>query len=270
MERVEDVAGRTLSDRRPLWAGQRRRLGRIRRRRKLRGLGIVVESDDGCPIRAVDLSMGFGRVARAPQRGRNLRSNHERLALEVQPPAGAGAGVPCRRHVDRASGVVPAEADHLAVHLSFHRLRDTGVVPANRPTALHGGLPERRSYRILAGAFADPLEAAGGEAGRDVSFAGLVSSWEATARSARRKSSGRALPRFSARRRIPAQAFGLKENRGSAGPISKVEESEHATAPLRHSEPLRVQHAPLDEAVRPHRRAFRAPAVLGDFDSGAR
>ena len=52
---------------------------------------------------------------------------------------------------------------------------------------------------------------------------------------------GNVLPRFSARRSIPAHAFGLKKYWGSISPVSKICESEHATAPLRHSEPLRVE-----------------------------
>src|SRR5690606_1086811 len=67
--------------------------------------------------------------------------------------------------------------------------------------------------------------------------------------------SGSSFPRFSARRRIPAQAFGLKKYRGSIGPVSSIEDSEHAAAPLRHSEPLRVQHAPFDESSGTDRQA---------------
>ena len=75
----------------------------------------------------------------------------------------------------------------------------------------------------------------------DVAAECFVRSREATASSARRKGSGNFLPRFSARRSIPAQAFGLKKYWGSTGPVSKICESEHATPPLRHSEPLRVE-----------------------------
>ncbi|HNG81338.1 MAG TPA: hypothetical protein PLW24_17825, partial [Burkholderiaceae bacterium] len=45
----------------------------------------------------------------------------------------------------------------------------------------------------------------------DVSAAVFVCSWEATAVSARCKASGSVFPRFSARRRMPAQAFALKK-----------------------------------------------------------
>jgi hypothetical protein len=71
---------------------------------------------------------------------------------------------------------------------------------------------------------------------------------------------GNSLPRFAARRRIPAQAFGLKKNRRSTGPVSKICESEHATAPLRHSEPLRVQsdHSTI---------AFGSPRMTPSFPS---
>ncbi len=88
----------------------------------------------------------------------------------------------------------------------------------------------------------------------------------ATVWSARSNCRGKVFPRFPARRRIPAQAVALKKNRGSIGPVSSVEDSEHATPPLRHSEPLRVKHAPLDKPGVTQRHAFRAPAICGDID----
>jgi len=63
----------------------------------------------------------------------------------------------------------------------------------------------------------------------------------ATASSARRKAWGRSLPHLSARRRIPAQAFGLKKNRSGTVPVSKVADNEHTAASLGHSEILSVQ-----------------------------
>lgn len=49
-----------------------------------------------------------------------------------------------------------------------------------------------------------------------------------------------------ARRRIPAQAFGLKKYRSGISPVSKMSDSEHALAPLRHAEVLCVQHCPRE------------------------
>jgi hypothetical protein len=83
---------------------------------------------------------------------------------------------------------------------------------------------------------------------------------------AAKSAGGSFLPLDSARRRIPAQAFGLKKNRGATGPVSSIEETEHATAPLRHSEPLRVKHAPFKESVFTQRHTFVSPAVLGDME----
>src|SRR5438132_2874122 len=52
-------------------------------------------------------------------------------------------------------------------------------------------------------------------------------------------------PRRAARLRMPAAAFGLKENRGGAL-SSKICDNEHATAALGDSEPLRIQDSPRD------------------------
>lgn len=97
----------------------------------------------------------------------------------------------------------------------------------------------------------------------------IVGAVAATLASAACKASGNALPRFPARRRIPAQAVALKKYRGSTGPVSSIEDSEHATAPLRHSEPLRIKHGPLDEADVAQRHAFVVPAVGGDSELGS-
>lgn len=55
---------------------------------------------------------------------------------------------------------------------------------------------------------------------------------------------GSCLPRFAARRSIPAQAFALKKYRRGTAPVSKMSDNEDATAPLGHSEELSVQHSP--------------------------
>lgn len=68
--------------------------------------------------------------------------------------------------------------------------------------------------------------------------------------SAAQSAGGNTRPRLSARRRIPAQALRLKKNRRSTCPVSKICQNEDATPPLRNSEPLRIQHAPLNEPVR--------------------
>jgi len=67
----------------------------------------------------------------------------------------------------------------------------------------------------------------------------------ATARSAASKRSGNALPRFSARRRIPEHAFGLKKYFGGAS-VSKTADNEHTAAALGHSEILSVKNPPGD------------------------
>ena len=54
---------------------------------------------------------------------------------------------------------------------------------------------------------------------------------------------GNALPRFAARRRIPAAAFQLKKYFRRCGPgLSKLSDKEHTTATLGHSVVLSVQN----------------------------
>ena len=65
----------------------------------------------------------------------------------------------------------------------------------------------------------------------------------ATASSARRKGGGSSFPRFAARRRIPAQAFGLKKYRDGTAPVSKTADNEHTLAALGQSEILSVKNA---------------------------
>jgi len=66
----------------------------------------------------------------------------------------------------------------------------------------------------------------------------------ATCSNAIRSKGGNALARFAARRRIPAQAFALKKYRRGTPPASKMSDNEDATAALRDSEELSVQHSP--------------------------
>jgi hypothetical protein len=84
--------------------------------------------------------------------------------------------------------------------------RDLGAALAVR----HAGNQRRSAPRsILAGV--ETVAAQGVGYLRDQSTAKLkVGTESATALSARAKGSGNTLPRFSARRKIPAQAFGLK------------------------------------------------------------
>jgi hypothetical protein len=65
-----------------------------------------------------------------------------------------------------------------------------------------------------------------------------------TCSNAVRSKGGNSLPRFAARRSIPAQAFALKKYRRGTPPVSKMSDNEEATAPLGHSEELSVQHSP--------------------------
>jgi hypothetical protein len=68
----------------------------------------------------------------------------------------------------------------------------------------------------------------------------------ATAASANAKRTGNVFPRFSARRRIPAHALGLKKYRSGSGSGSKMSDKEDTLASLGHSEELSVQHSPCE------------------------
>jgi len=56
--------------------------------------------------------------------------------------------------------------------------------------------------------------------------------------------SGNALPRFSARRSIPAHAFALKKNLGGMDVVSSTCDNEHTAASLGQSEILSVENPP--------------------------
>jgi hypothetical protein len=83
----------------------------------------------------------------------------------------------------------------------------------------------------------------------------------ATCAKAWRSAGGSSFPRRAARRRIPAQALGLKQNRRSISPVSRIADKEHSLAPLRQSEPLRIQSCPLDKSRCPQSDSGISPAV---------
>lgn len=113
--------------------------------------------------------------------------------------------------------------------------------------AIHAGLQcggaavFASAYRAVLGAEGDEL--AGGRLIRPYAPA-------ATWASARESATGRSRPRFSARRRIPAQARALKKYRCGTAPVSKMSDNEHTPSSLRnrpakpvHSDVLSVQHS---------------------------
>lgn len=99
-----------------------------------------------------------------------------------------------------------------------------------------------------------------------------------TAPSARRKSWGRSLPRFPARRRIPAQAFGLKKYRCGRSPVSKISDNEHTASPLGNgsgkaacSDVLSVQHSvgpPIPEFAQAPEEGTKVPSFARRQDAG--
>jgi hypothetical protein len=61
-----------------------------------------------------------------------------------------------------------------------------------------------------------------------------------TCSSARKSAAGSTRPRFSARRRIPAQALALKKYRGGTSPVSKTSDNEHTVPSLGDGAPVAV------------------------------
>jgi len=89
---------------------------------------------------------------------------------------------------------------------------------------------------------------------------------------------GSALPRFSARRRMPAQAFGLKKYRGGRSPVSKISDNEHTASPLGNgtgkaacSDVLSVQHSvgpPIPEFAQAPEEGTKVPSAARRQDAG--
>lgn len=79
----------------------------------------------------------------------------------------------------------------------------------------------------------------------EIATHGLVAAWETTAVSAACKRAGKVLPRFSARRSIPAHAVALKQYRGGIDASSTCDKDDTAAA-LGHAEILGGGHPPRD------------------------
>lgn len=73
----------------------------------------------------------------------------------------------------------------------------------------------------------------------------------AEARKAAASSGGNSRPRFAARRRTPAHALGLRENRSGNGSVSRIsgKEQEDPAPSLGHSEPAGIENAPSSVAI---------------------
>ena len=91
-------------------------------------------------------------------------------------------------------------------------------------------------------------------------------------RSAASSIAGSFFPRFSARRRIPAHAFGLKEYRsGTARLGSSTSDNEHALPSLGQSEVLSVQHPvgePIPEFCQRPEEGSQRPSSVRRQDTG--
>jgi hypothetical protein len=102
---------------------------------------------------------------------------------------------------------------------------------------------------------------------------------DAAARSARSSASGSFFPRLSARRRIPAHAFGLKKNRGGTLPVSSsTSDNEHTPPSLWdgtrvrfHSDVLSVHDSvrePVPELDQRPEEGSKVPSAVRRQDAG--
>jgi hypothetical protein len=71
---------------------------------------------------------------------------------------------------------------------------------------------------------------------------------------------------LAARRRIPAQAFGLKKYRGGTAPVSKIADNEHTLASLGQSEVLGIEYPispPIPERAQRPEEGTKVPSSAG-------
>jgi len=111
-----------------------------------------------------------------------------------------------------------------------------------------------------------------------VSVACPVGSREAASVSASRKGPGNTLPRFAARRSMPAQAFALKKYRCGRSPVSRISDNEDTPSSLRdspskpvHSHVLSVQRSvrpPIPEFFQAPEECPKIPSSVRRQDSG--
>jgi hypothetical protein len=117
-----------------------------------------------------------------------------------------------------------------------------------------------------------PLALARCVTARDQTVGGIsIASVAAAAFKAACNWSGNSFPRFSARRRIPAQAFGLKKYRCGRSPVSKISDNEDATAPLWNSEVLSVKNPvgePIPEFCQEPEEGTKIPSSVRRQDAG--
>jgi hypothetical protein len=120
-----------------------------------------------------------------------------------------------------------------------------GRVGAGMAAAGQGGGDEDIRRAAVSIARVDLFSVAGGNRSGDVIAVPTLSVAIASASNACCKREGNVRPPFSALRRIPDAALGLKKNLGGTW-LSKTSDKEHATAALGDSEKSRVEHTPLN------------------------
>ena len=94
---------------------------------------------------------------------------------------------------------------------------------------------------------------------------GILSAASLEATKACINAGGSALPFAAARRRMPRQAVALKKNCGGTSPVSKISDSEDATAPLWNSEVLSVENPvgePIPEFCHPSEDGSKRPSSV--------
>ena len=153
------------------------------------------------------------------------RVGNQRLAVETHADAVRGLA---RGYIYRASGVPAAVGGYLAHDQAvLHALLISVMVFRQRRSNIRD--QKLRAVRI---AWTIRAKLRGHGSNDDSAVALEVCSKSATCRRTASKCSGNVLPRRSARRRIPAQAFALKQYRNWWPPVSKISDNEHTLPSL--------------------------------------
>src|ERR1043166_3473750 len=169
----------------------------------------------------------------------------ERLAFKIEPAMRTAMTVARGCHVN---GIRRGAAEGNQIIAA--RFFNGGSRPAISSTAAIATCVQRASNQIIRRIVVVRLSATSPHRacygpGDDLTGCRLSSSDAlATALRARSNCAGNFLSRFVARRRIPAQAFGLKKYRCGIAPVARMADKEQTVAPLRQSKKLRVQACP--------------------------
>jgi len=196
--------------------------------------------------------------------GRRMRSSSERMAriADLRNAAVRGAGNLSRIEWNRHQRRAPARS-----------------ILAGVKAFTAKGMGDERLGLVILSAHAACVQAVADAFGAcDEPAVAVKVGSEATAAKASARDGGSDLPRFSARRRMPEQAFALKKYRGGTSPVSRMSDNEHTPSSLRdgplhsvHSDVLSVKHSvgePIPEFAQAPEEGSKIPPAVRRQDAG--